>query len=125
MVIDDLDIPGRSIAPDKANAELIVDTHAPLPDTIAREFLQPVIRRYAQRLNARGGMQHLKLSNRHNSKVGETGHTHAIEQGFGIPALERLDHQRILTPRVSIVKTDSVIFQIAMEFVGRKLLGYS
>jgi hypothetical protein len=92
MVIDDLDIPGRSIAPDETNAELVVDADAPLPDTIAGELLQPVPWRHAQRFDARGGMYHLKLSNCHGGDVGETGHTRPIEQGFGISALERLDH---------------------------------
>ena len=75
-----------------------------MPDTIAREFLQSILWRHAQRLDACGGMEHLKLSNRHGGKVGETGHTSPIEQGFGISALERLDHRQILTSYVSIVK---------------------
>ena len=77
MVIDDLDIPGRSITPDEADAELVVDADAPLPDTIARELLQPVLWRHTQNLDACGGMYHLKLSNCHGSKVGETGDARA------------------------------------------------
>ena len=49
-------------------------------------------------------MQHLKLSNRHGGKVGEPGHARSIEQGFGVSALECLDHSQMLTFRVSIVK---------------------
>ena len=104
MVIDDLDIPGGSIAPHETDAELVVDADAPLSDTIAREFLQPVLWRHPQRLDARGGMHHLKLSHCHGGEVGKTRHTGSIKQGFGIPALERLDHTQILTPHVSIVK---------------------
>ena len=104
MVIDNLHIPSRSIAPDEADSELVVDANAPLPDTIARELLQPVLWRHAQGLDACGGMYHLKLSKRHGGKVGETGHTRPVEQGFGIPALERLNHRSILTQHVSIVK---------------------
>jgi len=106
MVIDDLDIPGRSIAPDEADTILVVDTDTPLSETIAGELLQPILWWHAQRLDARGRMYHLKLSNRHISKVGETGHSRPVEQGFGISALERLDHKQILTQGVSIVKSD-------------------
>ncbi|OGA09689.1 MAG: hypothetical protein A3H33_14215 [Betaproteobacteria bacterium RIFCSPLOWO2_02_FULL_65_20] len=32
MVIDDFDIPGRPVAPGEADAELVVDADAPLPN---------------------------------------------------------------------------------------------
>lgn len=107
MVIDDLDVPRRSVTPGEADAELIVDADAPLSNPIAREFLQPVLWRHTQSFNARGGMYHLKLSHCHSGNVGETGDTCALEQGFGIPAPERLDHGKILTHSVSIVKSHS------------------
>ena len=104
MVIHDLDIPGRSIAPDEADAKFVVHADAPLPDSIAGEFFQPVLWRHAQSLNARRSMYHLKLSHRHCREVDKTRHARPTEQGFGVSALERLDHGQILTFRVSIVK---------------------
>ena len=46
MVIDDLDIPRRAVAPREADAELIVDADTPLPGAIAGKLLQPVLRRH-------------------------------------------------------------------------------
>ncbi len=104
MVIDDFDVPCRTVAPSKADAELVVDADAPLSAPIAGKLLQPVLRRDTQSFDPSGGIQHLKLSHCHASKVGKTSNAHSVEQGFGIPALERLDHGRILTCGVSIVK---------------------
>jgi hypothetical protein len=115
VVIDDLDIPSCPIAPYETDSELVVYANAPLPDTIAREPLQPIPWRHTQRLDARGGMYHLKLSNCHGGEVGKTRHTRPIEQGFGISAPERLDHIPILTPCVSIVK---VVTNSFIDFGG-------
>jgi len=48
MVIDNLYILGARIRPAKADAELIVNTDAVLPRTIALERLQPVSRRHTK-----------------------------------------------------------------------------
>ena len=103
MVIDDRDIPCPAITPHEADAKLIVDADTPLADTIAGKLLQPVLRRHTQRLDSCRGMHHLQLSHRYGGDVGESGHARALEQGFGIPAFECLDHDaHILTRGVSM-----------------------
>jgi hypothetical protein len=92
MVIDDLRIPGRSVAPDKAEAEVVVDPNAPLSGAIAGEFFQSVLRWYAQGFDPRRCVQHLQFSHGYRSDVGESCDTLSLEQGFGVSALERLDH---------------------------------
>ena len=61
MIVGDLDIPGRAIAPYKAEPPLIVDANAVLALTIAAQSLQPVTGRHPQIVQLPGGINGQKL----------------------------------------------------------------
>jgi len=92
MIIDDLHVPCRAVAPDEAHPPLIVDADAPLALAVAFQGFQPVVRRNAQRVNALGGVQHLELPDRHLCDIGEAGYPLALKQGPGLFGSEPLDH---------------------------------
>ncbi len=52
MIVHDLDIPGIAVAPDEADAPLVVDTNAVLPDSVASKGFQSVAGRDSQILKA-------------------------------------------------------------------------
>jgi len=61
MIVGDLDIPGRAIAPYKAEPPLIVDANAVLALTIAAQSLQTVTGRHPQIVQLPGGINGQKL----------------------------------------------------------------
>ena len=61
MIVGDLDIPGRAIAPYKAEPPLIVDANAVLALTIAAQSLQTVTGRHPQIVQLPGGINAQKL----------------------------------------------------------------
>lgn len=58
MVVDDFDIPCRTVAPYKANAPLIVDSNAVLPAAIASQSFQPITGRCTQIIKSTGRIDH-------------------------------------------------------------------
>jgi hypothetical protein len=78
MVIDNFDIPRGSIPPHEAKSELIVDPDAPLSFSITGKLFEPIVRRYPQAFDARGSMQHLKLSYCHGREVRKARHAGAV-----------------------------------------------
>jgi hypothetical protein len=90
--IDDFDIVGPAICPPETDAELVIDSHAPLPGTIARELLQPVCARGAHVFESLRQVELLELAQGGTLNVGETPHAPKPEQCLGIGILERLDY---------------------------------
>jgi len=107
MVIHDFHVPGSIVAPDEADPELVVDPNAPLTAAIAGQLFKSVAWRYPQSLDSGGRIEHLQLANCDRLDVGESRYAHAVEQTGGIPALERPDHGKILTSRVSNVNGEA------------------
>lgn len=93
MVIDDFDIVGPAIYPPKADAELVIDAHAPLPGAIAGELLQPVCGRGAHVFDTLRQVELLELAQGGTFNVGETPHAPKSEQGFGAIVLEWPDNE--------------------------------
>jgi len=104
MVIDDLNVVGVAALEAEAYAPLIVDADAPLPDPVALQLLQLVIGRNTQISQIFRPVEHRQLAQGRDLDIHETGNTLAVEQGFRVGALERRDHESILTNCVSNVK---------------------
>jgi uncharacterized protein YcnI len=56
MVINNFNLLGMAIDPNKANAPLVVDADAVLPSTVAAQSFQPVAGWYTQKVKTRRGM---------------------------------------------------------------------
>lgn len=97
VVVDDFDVQGRGFLPDETDAPLVVDAYAPLPGPVAAQFLEPVLRWYAQRFDPCSGVQHLQLSHGHFFDVRESRDTPPLKQSFGVLAAESFDHVAIVT----------------------------
>ena len=104
MVIDDLNVIGLAALEAETYAPLIVDTDAPFPESVALQRFQSVIRRDTQIFRFFRPVEHRQLAQSHNLDVHEAGNPLAVEQGFRVGALERRDHESMLTNGVSIVK---------------------
>jgi hypothetical protein len=88
VVIDDFDIVGPAFCPSETDAELVIDTHAPLPGTITRKLLQPVCGRGAHVFESLRQVELLELAQGGTFNVGETPHAPKSEQGLGVIVLE-------------------------------------
>ena len=93
MIIDDLNIVGMAGAPNKAEAPLRVDANAVLTCARAFQSFQPISGRNAQAVKNRRGIQHQQLAKCRPLHIrAELSRPFPTEQRFGIPAVERLDH---------------------------------
>jgi hypothetical protein len=92
MVIDDLDLFRRAIAPDKADSPLIVDPDAMLPLPAAAQSLKPVSWNGCHVFQFLGVVQHPKLPPCHRSNVAELAAPLASEEIPGLLAAERANH---------------------------------
>jgi hypothetical protein len=81
MVIDDLNVVGMAALEAETYAPLIVDTDAPLPDSVALQLLQPVIGRDTQIFLFFSPVEHRQLAQGHDLDIHETGNPLAVEQG--------------------------------------------
>ena len=106
MIVDNLNVFRVRARPAEAHPELIVHADAVLPSTVAFQGFQPVTRWDAQVVHLSRLVQLLQFPARHGFEVGEARYALPVEQGFGVGALERLDHERILTLRMINVKRD-------------------
>jgi hypothetical protein len=80
MIIHDFDIVGIAIAPDKADAPLVVDANAVLPFPITSQRFQVIARRRPQIAKFRGDVQLPQLS---------LGHPFASPKAFdSLPAVK-------------------------------------
>ncbi len=62
VIVDDLDIEGVTIAPDKTDPPLVVDANTVLARTIARQTFQAIARRNAQIVQSGGAIKHSQLA---------------------------------------------------------------
>ena len=69
MVVDNFDVFGAAIFPDKANAPLIVDADRMLPATVTLECLKAVTRRPAKIVEGVGIGNHRELSDRDPDEI--------------------------------------------------------
>src|SRR5438874_1240158 len=94
----DLYIMCVAILPTKTCAPLIVDTNAPLPFPIARQFFQSVTGRYTQIIDCLGRVDGLELAPSHVLHLrGQGLDSMAIEHRRGELVSKRADHQRIVS----------------------------
>ena len=95
MIVNDLDLVRVTISPPKADPPLIVDANTVLTGAIAFQRLETVPRRHSeivQRLGRVNGDQ--SAQHRPQELSGIAPNALALEQGFGIPIGEALDHFR-------------------------------
>jgi hypothetical protein len=64
MIVNKLDVVSVPLAPDEADAPLLVDANRMLSAPVARKRLEPVSRRYAQVVKPRNRVEQKQLSNR-------------------------------------------------------------
>jgi hypothetical protein len=91
MIIDDLDLFRRALAPDKADSPLIVDPDATLTFPVAAQSLKPISRNCRQILQIFGVVQHPELPSCHRSNVAESAAPLATGEIAGLLATERPD----------------------------------
>ncbi|OIP90209.1 MAG: hypothetical protein AUK24_04880 [Syntrophaceae bacterium CG2_30_49_12] len=82
MVINDLNVVGMAALEAEAYAPLIVNADAPLPDPVALQLLQPIIRWNTQVFQLFRTVEHRQLAQSHDLDIHETGNPLAVEQGF-------------------------------------------
>jgi len=92
VVIDYLDQLGAALAPDKANAPLIVDPHAMLALAAALKRFEAIARRRSQVREPACCIEHVELAVRHLLDCLKYDHGFAPEQRLGPSVLERPDH---------------------------------
>lgn len=88
MVVNDFDIMGCIVLPDKANAPLVIDPDTVLTGTVAPEQLQPVARRYPQIIEPCRHLQLLELSQRRPLDVHPALDTFALKECLRVGADE-------------------------------------
>lgn len=105
MIVGDLDVVRVAVAPPKADAPLIVDANAVLPDAIATEFFQSIAGGYPQVGQLLSGIQDEKLAERDVLQGwGPASYHLAVEQSFRVAVAEAADHSGNITRYVIIVK---------------------
>jgi hypothetical protein len=105
VVVDELDVSGTGGAPGEADPPLVVDTDAVLAGAAATELLQPVAGRYAQVVDALGGVDESKLVVREPAEFRtQSLDVAAPPDRLGVLIPERADHSPIVTVSVINVK---------------------
>jgi len=108
VVINNFNITGVTISPNKTHAPLVINANAVLPFPITAQSFKPVIGRYTQIIKPSSPVQHLNLALSHCPDVDEPCNRLTCKQGLGICALERLNHgDDYLTP---VVKRQALFF---------------
>jgi hypothetical protein len=101
VVIDDLDVIGTAVAPDEAEAELIVDTDAVLAATIPGEWFEAVPRWDSQILKRGGHLQLEQFAPGHPLEGDEPPNAGTVGEGLGVRTAERTDHAAMVTRDVT------------------------
>jgi hypothetical protein len=97
MVIRNLNVLSAPIRPAEAHAELIINAYAVLASPITSQGLQSVAWRDAEVFQSPRDLKLPKLSARYESDAGKPLNPLALRDGFCVGALERMDHEPIVT----------------------------
>ena len=105
MIINDFDLLGSAIAPDKANSPLVVDADAVLTGPASFQRLEAITWRWRQICQLFRLMDQPQLALRHALNVrAQAPRETSMEQGLGIATGEGADHVLLYTRRVMNVK---------------------
>jgi hypothetical protein len=92
MIIDDLDVVGVAIAPNKTDAPLVADADAVLSGSIATKNLQAVARGSDQIPEFDGGVELAQFPQRHALNGRKPSAAEAVVKSFRLWAAKRLNH---------------------------------
>src|SRR5690554_1415630 len=92
VVIDDLDIGGAAVRPDKTHPPLTVDTDAVLASAVSLQGFQPVSGWAAQKVERLRGIQKLQLAFRRCPDGPEWTRIAAFKQRSRVATTKGLDH---------------------------------
>src|SRR5688572_854950 len=94
MVINDLHILSVMAGPSEADAPLIIDPDAVLPQTVAPQSLQSIAGRNAQVIEARRDLQLAQLAASHDRDTLKAPDARSAREGFGVGTPKRSDHEQ-------------------------------
>lgn len=95
MIVNDLDLVRIPIRPPKAGSPLIVDANTMLPGATAFELLESIPGRHPKIIQRFSRVHGDQFAQHRSQEVGGIApNALALEQGFGIPVGEALDHIR-------------------------------
>jgi hypothetical protein len=106
VIVHDLDIFSASVCPTEAQAELIVYPDALLPGAITFQGFESIAGRHPQIVQSARDLQLPQFASRHVCDVREPTDSLASRKSLRVGALERLDHEWIVTWRMINVKRD-------------------
>ena len=119
MVVDDLDMPRRAVAPDEADAPSVVDANAVLTPAIAPQSLQSIAGRRAQVVEPAGCIKRQKLHPRALlDRSWQAANGMASEDGSSVLVGEAPDHG----PNVTNVDTFSQALQLWLPLLPTMLV---
>src|SRR6185312_2666601 len=105
VVIDDFGFERVTVAPDKTNPELIVDSDVVLAGPAAAPRFEPVTRWNPQIVQSRGAVQDGEVAHGHAFDCVPMAYASTFEQCAGLGIAKRTDHPgTMVTFRVSNVK---------------------
>jgi hypothetical protein len=93
VIVGDLNVAGVIVAPNEADAILVVDANAVLAFTISAERLKPIPGRDLQVSDSRGSIEHLEfLQRRFPETSRDAPGAFLVPQPLGVSIAETLDH---------------------------------
>jgi hypothetical protein len=105
MVIGNFNLMGMAVSPLKADPPSVIDPDTPLAFSIAGKLLHPVPRRDSQKGQCRSAVDLCQFAQGHPLYfLRKAGGQSAMKNPLCLFAAKRLDHGRILTSGISIVK---------------------
>jgi hypothetical protein len=85
VIIDDLDILGRTLPPHETDSPPIVDSYAALPLPITHQTFTVISGHCCKVFHFLGIIDHSKLSSRHRFNVAEPSAAPPVKQLLGVP----------------------------------------
>jgi len=107
MIVNDLDLSGSKISPNKTNAPLIVDTNTVLPFPIALQRLKSIAWQRSKHSQRAGSVQQTQPLERRTLNTGKTLNELSLEQRLGMFVFEALNHSQTLAEMTYDVKHQS------------------
>ena len=119
MVIRYLHLIGVPIAPDEADAPLVVNANTVLSSPIARKSLQSIPRRHPQVVDAHGVVQSHQLSLRATLDIlRQLGNTLTLRYGLSFPVPVVLNYRNIL-----VRSTSSGKYKLSLKHLSQSSRG--